>query len=539
MMFAALIAATLTTVSSVSIFAAAQQGNAAPNRRPNILLIIMDDVGMDVTTDMYPGLIDDLTKKYGPGGLNHPGYRAINGSPASTPNLDRLAEQGMVFANTWAQPFCSPTRASILTGLFAVKANVLTYADPLAQTYTSFVQKLKDDGGYSTAIFGKWHLAGLPSATSNYLGMKPKEAGFDLFKGNMHAAIKTYFDWDYMVQDADTPANQWRTGSPPTKSLPGIAPTTFSPVVQVADTLEWITARKTSTPDKPWFAWMAFNLSHATTQAQPSSMVVPNADTLDARSLAEMKKCGGTFGSANVGSCTGESLMRAMTNSLDTIVGKLLDKVDALDPNTYIIVLGDNGTPMYGRPNQDYIDNMYITKKGRGKGTAYESGARVSLAIRGPRIPASSRNGEYVHVADLFSTILSIAGLKAPEKVPNRDNSGLQSVDSVSLAPILFDKAATVRDPNQGYLLTESLNLMTNSTRQVGARNATYKVVCTEKVNASACEFFNLITDPLEEYPLPKPDSCTNYTNGTWKPADVRWHYCRLTDVVATQSFLK
>jgi len=539
MMFAALIAATLTTVSSVSIFAAAQQGNAAPNRRPNILLIIMDDVGMDVTTDMYPGLIDDLTKKYGPGGLNHPGYRAINGSPASTPNLDRLAEQGMVFANTWAQPFCSPTRASILTGLFAVKANVLTYADPLAQTYTSFVQKLKDDGGYSTAIFGKWHLAGLPSATSNYLGMKPKEAGFDLFKGNMHAAIKTYFDWDYMVQDADTPANQWRTGSPPTKSLPGIAPTTFSPVVQVADTLEWITARKTSTPDKPWFAWMAFNLSHATTQAQPSSMVVPNADTLDARSLTEMKKCGGTFGSANVGSCTGESLMRAMTNSLDTIVGKLLDKVDSLDPNTYIIVLGDNGTPMYGRPNQDYIDNMYITKKGRGKGTAYESGARVSLAIRGPRIPASSRNGEYVHVADLFSTILSIAGLKAPEKVPNRDNSGLQSVDSVSLAPILFDKAATVRDPNQGYLLTESLNLMTNSTRQVGARNATYKVVCTEKVNASACEFFNLITDPLEEYPLPKPDSCTNYTNGTWKPADVRWHYCRLTDVVATQSFLK
>lgn len=539
MMLLALLAAALTTVSSASTFAASQRGNAAPNRRPNILLIIMDDVGMDVTTDMYPGLIDDLTKKYGPAGLNHPSYRAINGSPASTPNLDRLAEQGMVFANTWAQPFCSPTRASILTGLFAVKANVLTYADPLAQTYTSFVQKLKDDGGYSTAIFGKWHLAGLPSATSNYPGMKPKEAGFDLFKGNMHAAIKTYWDWDYMVQDATTPAGQWRTGPPPTKSLPGIAPTTFSPVVQVADTLEWITAQKTSTPDKPWFAWMAFNLSHATTQAQPSSMVVPNADTLDARSLAEMKKCGGTFGSANVGSCSGESLMRAMTNSLDTIVGKLLEKVDALDPNTYVIVLGDNGTPMYGRPNQDYIDNMYITKKGRGKGTAYESGARVSLAIRGPRIPASTRNSEYVHVADLFSTILSIAGLKAPEKVPNRDNSGLQSVDSVSLAPILFDKAATVRDPNQGYLLTESLNLMTNSTRQVGARNATYKVVCTEKVNASACEFFNLIADPLEEYPLAKPDSCSNYTNGTWKPADVRWHYCRLTDVVATQSFLK
>src|SRR4030095_550885 len=79
MMLLAMLAAKLTTVSSASTLAAVQQ-----NRRPNILLIIMDDVGMDVTTDMYPGLIDDLTKKYGPAGLNHPGYKSINGSPAST-----------------------------------------------------------------------------------------------------------------------------------------------------------------------------------------------------------------------------------------------------------------------------------------------------------------------------------------------------------------------------------------------------------------------------------------------------------------------
>jgi hypothetical protein len=90
-MLVAILAATLAAVSSSSTLVAAQRGNAAQNRRPNILLIIMDDVGMDVTTDMYPGLIDDLTKQYGPSGLNHPGYRAINGSPASTPNLDRLA----------------------------------------------------------------------------------------------------------------------------------------------------------------------------------------------------------------------------------------------------------------------------------------------------------------------------------------------------------------------------------------------------------------------------------------------------------------
>ena len=54
----------------------------------------------------------------------------------------------------------------------------------------------------------------------------------------------------------------------------------------------------------------------------------------------------------------------------------------------------------------------------------------------------------------------------------------------------------------------------------------------------SACQFFNLAADPLEEYPLPKPENCSAYSNGTWTPADPRWHYCRLTEVVDKESFL-
>jgi arylsulfatase A-like enzyme len=213
--------------------------------------------------------------------------------------------------------------------------------------------------------------------------MKPKQAGFDLFKGNLHAAINTYWEYDYHVQDAGTAVDQWRTEPTPKKSLPGIAPTTYAPVVKAADAIEWITAREKENPDKPWFVWLAFNLSHTTIRQQPSAMAVPNADTLDAASFKEMKECGGTFGSNNVGSCSGEALMRAMTNSLDTIFGKLLDAVDTIDSDTYVIFISDNGTPMYNRPNLDFIDNMYITRKGRGKGTAYESGALVPMIIGG------------------------------------------------------------------------------------------------------------------------------------------------------------
>ena len=514
--------------------AAAQAAGAnAETGRPNILLIIADDVGLDVTADMYPGLVDDLVEQYGSAGHDHADYEQIAGKPASTPVLEELAREGMVFSNAWAEPFCSPTRASILTGLFASRTDVLTPADPLSQNHVSVAQLLKD-GGYSTAVFGKWHMAGVPRGNVAYPGMKPLEAGFDLFEGNLHAALQTFWEYDYHVQDSETAPGEWRTESPPERSLPGIAPTTYAPVVKGADTIEWIAAQEAADPDKPWFAWLAFNLAHATISRTPSQMIVPNKDTLNPAALAEMEACGGEFGSANLGSCTGEQVMRAMTSSMDAIVGKVLEAIDELDPNTYVIFIGDNGTPMYGRPGLNFIDNMYITRSGRGKSTVYESGARVSLAVRGPGIEGGTRSDEFVHAADLFGTILELADVPVPETVSNRDGTGAVSLDGVSLAPILFGKASTVRDPNQDYLLTE----VRGRRSQVGARNATYKVVCRGSAAVADCDLYDLIADPLEEYPLAKPDDCGKYRDGSWTPDDSEWHFCRLTEAVATESFL-
>jgi len=491
-------------------------------RPPNILLIIADDVGFDLTTNAYPGLIADLVAQYGPSGRNNPNYTKINGRPASLPVLtDRLAAQGKVFANAWAQPFCSPTRATVITGLYVDKTKVASFDEPMMNTHTTFVQLLKN-ANYSTAVFGKWHLAG---PKGNYTGVLPKQVGFDLFKGHLDSAISpTYWSYNYLIQDESTSATTYRTESAPTRSLPGINPTTFEPVVRAADTIEWIESHKNENPDKPWFVWLAFNESHVLVPPDQPYYHTPNADTLDATSLAEVTGCGGQPGSSNNGTCTALPLMRGMTNSMDTAIGKVLDAVEALGSDTYVIYIGDNGSW------SNNIDNMYITINGRGKTTPYESGARVPMVIRGPGI-AAGRSTEFVHAADLFATILTLAGLTPP--ATNFNNTGaVVPSDSVSLTPILFGSASSVRDPNEGYLLTE-VNF--SGSMKVGARNATYKVICSTNTSNANCTFYNLITDPLEEYTLTKPTSCTNYRT-TWTTADQNWHYCRLIEVMNNYS---
>jgi hypothetical protein len=74
--------------------------------------------------------------------------------------------------------------------------------------------------------------------------------------------------------------------------------------------------------------------------------------------------------------------------------------------------------------------------------------------------------------------------------------------------------------------------------RQAGARNATYKLICSENAETASCTFYNLHDDPIEEYPLAKPDSCANCENGTWAPAVPEWNFCHLQEVIGKESFL-
>jgi arylsulfatase A-like enzyme len=158
--------------------------------------------------------------------------------------------------------------------------------------------------------------------------------------------------------------------------------------------------------------------------------------------------------------------------------------------------------------------------------------------VRGPGIRAGSSTDVPVHAVDMFSTVLELAGLDVPSTVPNRTGDGKVKVDGVSFAPVLLKNAKQTRDPQQDYLLVEVINPTKQNLRQVAARNARYKVLCTSSAVTADCEFYDLKDDPLEEYGLPKPASCEPYQKGSWKPDARDWSFCHLQQVLAKESML-
>ena len=140
---------------------------AQPTSQPNIVFIILDDVGIDQMA------------LFGNGG-------AI---PPATPNLDAIAQEGVRFSNVWAMPECSPSRSAFFTGRLGIRTGVTTALIPLmipqaqVSPYEVTLPRLLRTAGYSSAMVGKYHLGSNNPAGS----CSPATRGFDFFMGNMEA----------------------------------------------------------------------------------------------------------------------------------------------------------------------------------------------------------------------------------------------------------------------------------------------------------------------------------------------------------------
>jgi arylsulfatase A-like enzyme len=162
---------TYLMVSSCVCFAgAAISQDARPQQNPNILFVIMDDVGID------------QLRSFGYGGL----------TPPRTPVLDIVAHEGIRFRNVWAMPECSPSRAMFFEGRYPLRTNIFTailttdLANSQVSPYEATTPKILKKAAYTSALFGKFHLAG---PTNNPYGAgTPNSLGFDHFDGFLEGA---------------------------------------------------------------------------------------------------------------------------------------------------------------------------------------------------------------------------------------------------------------------------------------------------------------------------------------------------------------
>jgi arylsulfatase A-like enzyme len=387
----------------------------------NVLLIIADDYGID-SQSLY-------------------NTNAAASLPP-TPQINGLAQGGVLFRNAYGQAVCSPSRCAMLTGRYGFRTGVISPAmggtsELQTNEFTLPEVLAQSQGGYAAAAIGKWHLGG---------GMTgPNVAGgWAHFSGALGGAVQSYTSWTKTVNGVSTPNY-----------------TTYATTDNVNDALTWIQQRGTNR----WFLWLAFNAGHAPYHKPPNNL--HSYDSLP-----------GT--QADITSNT-RPYYEAMIEAMDSELGRLLSQINTSE--TTILFIGDNGTP--GR----VIQPPYSS--GRGKDTLYEGGVRVPFIIAGPDVVGPGRTSEaIVHSADIYATILELAGASPPTVLPS---------DSRSLVPILLNQPFT---PAEDTVLMENDSAVAMAQSGRAARRGNFKLIAP---TSGSEEFYDLLSDPLETVNLLAP----------------------------------
>ena len=253
------------------------------NTHPNILLIIMDDMGIDAT----------------------PNYQVGSVKP-KMPNLELLMQNGITFDNVWSNTQCSPTRATLLTGKYGFRTGVLnaTSKNQIPTTETSLQTYIKQNSPvpYASAVIGKWHLSG----NSNGGKTNPANMGIPHYSGFISGALNDYFNWELTTNGTTETSTEYVT-------------TKFTDM-----SIDWI-KQQTS----PWFLWLAYTSPHTPIHLPPTFMHSQGDLPTDNASI-----------NANP-----LPYFLAMIESIDHEIGRLLTSMSAeTKENTLILFLGDNGT---------------------------------------------------------------------------------------------------------------------------------------------------------------------------------------------------
>jgi arylsulfatase A-like enzyme len=405
-------------------------GDGGPDK-PNVLLIIADDLGA-ASTSLYPALAGDS-------------------GAVPIPNIEALAQNGLVFDNAWASPVCSPTRGTIISGQYGYRTGVTNVGDVLPTSTVSLFERLTADSpDYGHAFFGKYHVGGGsidPRPEVAYpvwpqVLQHIRDTGITTFRGILAGAVADYFNW--VTYDINGPS---------------IANTTYATTALTDYAIDYIHQHEATTPDKPWFLYQAFNAPHAANGGNNPYQVPPaHLHSVDLSSVGNP---------APGASATNIPIYKANIQALDTEIGRLLKEVDLA--KTTVIFVGDNGVP------------PPVTDVGQGirgsKGSVYEGGVRVPLVVAGAGVTRRGREDNLFVTTDIYATVLDLAG------------GNLSQVnDSYSLKPLLGDETAS-----SGRTHSYSESGRANNHRY-GLRDSRFKLIS----NTGVWELYDLAADPLE-----------------------------------------
>ena len=458
------------------------------NSKPNIVLIVSDDFG------------------YGDAGV----YGGGDNRGMPTPNLDKLAADGMQFMSFYAQPSCTPGRAAMLTGRIPNRSGMTTVAFqgqggglPAAEWTLASVLKT---AGYQTFFTGKWHLG-----ESDYA--LPIAHGYDEMRhcGLYHLNAYTYADPEWfpdmddelreMFAQVTKGALSGKAGGEVTEDFKvngqyvntpgkGVVGIPYYDEYVEQDALEYLDANAKS--ETPFFLHVNFMKVHQPNMPHPEFKGASLSKSKYADSIVEN----------------------------DARIGNIVDKIRSLGlaENTYVFWTTDNGAW------QDvYPDAGYTPFRGT-KGTVREGGNRVPAIAWGPGIKAGARNADIVGGLDFMATFAALAGAQLPEK----DREGEPTIfDSYDMSPVLFGNGTS--DRKSWFYFSE--NELTPGAVRVGHYKAVFNLRGDDGAStgglavdtnlgwkgaqsyvATVPQIFDLWQDPQERYDV----FMNNYTEHTW-----------------------
>ena len=367
--------------------------NNESNVKPNILLIIADDQGIDASSQ----------------------YNFSTDLP-NTPNINSLAEQGIVFDNAWATPACTTTRGTLITGQHGVNS-AISYVpatmDSEAMTLQRYIKSFSKSSEYQTAVVGKWHLGGGNPELSH-----PIDSGVDYYAGTIKGTLADYYEWELTENEINTLYTEYHT----------------TKMTDLA--INWLNEQNQQ--NTPWFMWLAYVAPHSPFHLPPNNL--HNRNNLSGSDADIMTNP--------------RDYYLASIEAMDSEIGRLLDSLPAAErENTLIIYIGDNGTPAA-------VIDASVYDRSHSKGSLFEGGIRIPMVVSGKGVTRKNvRESALVNTSDFYTTISNFIG-----------NPVTQLNDSYSFVELLANSGDGLR--NYNYTEFES-----NSVTGWAVRNQNYKFI--------------------------------------------------------------